>query len=98
LGAHGAVRSKCGPRALQGQLIEAALMRIQCLVDAIDLLLQQHIAALVFDNSQALIVGRLEFLKGVPQLVIVVARNGREAGFMFGGRIGDVDVHGVLRG
>jgi hypothetical protein len=74
------------------------MLRIQRLVDTIDLLLQQHIAALVLDNSQAFIVGRLEFLKGVSQLVIVVAREGREAGFMFGGRIGDIEVHGVLRG
>jgi hypothetical protein len=50
----------------------------------------------VLDNSQSLVIGGLEFLESVTQLIIVVARASREAGFVFGGSIGDVEIHGQI--
>jgi ABC-type uncharacterized transport system ATPase component len=52
--------------------LRSALLRIERLVDAIDLLLQQHVAAL--DPRDALVIGGLEFLERVAQFVVVLAR------------------------
>jgi hypothetical protein len=57
--------------------LRSALLRIERLVDAIDLLLQQHVAAPALDPRDALVIGGLEFLERVAQFVVVLARQGK---------------------
>ena len=76
---------------LQRQFIHALVLRIERGVDAIDLFLQQHIAALLLEPRQALVIGRLEFLEGDAEVVIVAADG--DAGFVFQRGVGDIEVH-----
>jgi hypothetical protein len=54
--------------------LRSARERSERLVDAIDLLLQQHVAAPALDPRDALVIGGLEFLERVAQFVVVLAR------------------------
>lgn len=76
---------------LERQFIHAPVLGIERGIDAIDLLLQQHVAALLLQPRQAFVVGRLEFLEGDTEVVVAAADGA--AGFMLRRDVGDIEVH-----
>jgi hypothetical protein len=76
---------------LQRQFVHALVLRIERGIDAIDLFLQQHVAALFLQPRQAFVIGGLELLEGGAEVVIVAADG--DAGLVLRRGVDDIEVH-----